>query len=90
MIEEHFIESKRQLVELADKILLDKGDLDIDTRMFAPLHQKIENIVLSDYLIDLANERIENLEVFINDESKINEYKDRLIIYLRELVKERL
>lgn len=41
-------------------------------------------------MIGLAKERIENLEVFINEESIINKYKDRLIIYLLELVKERL
>jgi hypothetical protein len=90
MIEEHFLESKKKLVELADKIMLDEGDLEIDNRMFAPILQKIENLTLSDYLIDLANKRIENLEVFENDETKINEYKERLINLLRELVRERL
>jgi hypothetical protein len=90
MIEQHFDESKKQLIELADKIMLDDGDLEIDNRRFAPIYQKIENLTLSHYLIDLANERIENLEIFINDESEINDYRERLIHFLRDLVRERL
>lgn len=90
MIEEHFNESKEQLVNLADKIMLDEGDLEIDNRRFAPIYQKLENYTLMEYLIDLANERIENLEIFINDESIVNDYRERIIHFLRDLVRERL
>jgi hypothetical protein len=90
MVEEHFNESKQQLTNLADKIMLDEGDLQIDNRRFAPIYQKIENFTLSDYLIDLAHDRIENLEVFINDESVVNDYRERIIHFLRDLVRERL
>jgi len=90
MIEEHFIESKQQLVVLADKIMLDEGDLEIDNRRFAPIHQKLENFTLMEYLIDLANERIENLEIYINDESIVNDYRERIIHFLRDLIRERL
>lgn len=90
MIDVHMLESKKKLTELADAVLLNSHDLELDTRFFAPLHQKMENFVLTDYLIELANERIEDLKVFINDETRIEVYKNQLIDFLRDLVRERL
>lgn len=90
MIEEHLEESKQLIRDLADRILLNKEDLEIDNRMFAALRQKTENIILSDYLIEKANERLENLEIFISEESEIAKYKDDLIFFIRSLLREKL
>ncbi|HEY9082293.1 MAG TPA: hypothetical protein VIN73_03100 [Vicingaceae bacterium] len=90
MIEQHLEESKQQISDLADKILLNDEDLEIDNRMFASLRQKTENIILSDYLIEKANERLENLEVFISDESEVEKYKNDLISFIQDLLREKL
>ncbi|WP_010520317.1 hypothetical protein [Aquimarina agarivorans] len=90
MIEQHLEESKQQISDLADKILLNDEDLEIDNRMFAALRQKTENIILSDYLIEKANERLENLKVFISDESEVEKYKNDLISFIQELLREKL
>lgn len=90
MVQEHLAESKKKIVEFADKLLLNKDDLEVDNRMFAPLLKKLENVTLSEYLIDLANERIENLEVLVSDKEVIKNYKKELILFLQNTVRERL
>lgn len=90
MIEQHLEESKNQIRALADKILLNDEDLEIDNRMFSALRQKIENMILSDSLIEKANERIEHLEVFISDELKVEKYKRELISFIHDLLREKL
>lgn len=90
MIEEHLEESKQLIRDLADKILLNEEDLETDKRMFAALRQKTENIILSDYLIEKANERLENLEVFVNDESVIEKYKNDLVSFIQDLLRKKL
>jgi hypothetical protein len=90
MIENHLEESKKILIELADRILLNDKDLEIDNRMFAAVRQKAENIILSDYLLEKANERLENLEVFINDDSEIEMYRSKLITFIQNLLREKL
>lgn len=89
-IEAHLIESKKQISELADRIMLNDADLDDDNRLFAPILQKTENIILSDYLIELANKRIEDLEVYIGDTPESQEYADQLTVYLPDLLREKL
>jgi hypothetical protein len=69
---------------------LNEEDLEIDNRMFAALRQKTENIILSEYLIEKANERLENLEIFINDESVIEKYKNDIISFIQDLLREKL
>lgn len=89
-IEAHLNESKKQISELADRIMLNDADLDDDNRLFAPILQKTENIILSDYLIELANKRIEDLEVYIGDTPESQEYADQLTVYLQDLLREKL
>lgn len=89
-IEEHLIETKKQITELADRIMLNDSDLEDDNRFFAPILQKSENIILSDYLRELANKRIVDLEIYIGDTPELENYKDRLIDFLRELLREKL
>ncbi len=89
-IEAHLNESKKQISELADRIMLNDADLDDDNRLFAPILQKTENIILSDYLIELANKRIEDLEVYIGDTPESQEYADQLTVYLPDLLREKL
>ena len=69
MIEEHLIESKRQIEELANQLMLNGQDLENDKWMFAHIKQKIENTILSEYLIDLTNKRIEDLEILFSDKN---------------------
>ncbi len=90
LIREHLIESKKQLENLANQIMLNDDDLEIDNRLFAMLSQKAENVIISEHLIDLANERVEDLEVYISDESTIEAYQKKLIDFLRKLVKAKL
>lgn len=90
MTEQHLEESKQLIRDLADKILLNEEDLDIDNRMFAALRQKTENIILSDYLLEKANERLENFELLINDESEIEKYRNDLISFIQDLLREKL
>ncbi|MBK7128288.1 MAG: hypothetical protein IPM74_12315 [Crocinitomicaceae bacterium] len=89
-IQAHLVESKKQISELADRIMLNDADLEDDKRLFAPILQKTENIILSDYLIELANKRIEDLEVYIGDTPESQEYADQLTVYLQYLLREKL
>ena len=90
LINQHLTESKKQIEDLANKVMLDKEDLEMDNRKFAALRQKAENTILSDYLIDLTNKRIEDLEIYINDEIEIENYKTEIIQFLRKTVKEKI
>lgn len=90
MIEEYLNTSKLMMREFANRVFLNEKDLEIDTRRFASLRQKAENDILTDYLIDIANDRIGDLEIFIKDTSVIEKYREELIIFLQQLVKEKL
>lgn len=87
MVEQHLEETKEQLTKLANEILLNKDDLEQDNRMFASLRQKAENVIISDHLKDLANKRLENLEVFTNDKEVIEKYKEDVIDFMRKLLR---
>lgn len=90
MLKRHLEESKTLINELADKVLLNKTDQEADNRMFAPLFKKTENIILSEYLTDLANERIDDFKIYTTDKDIIAEYKNELIIFLQKTLRERL
>ena len=90
MVEQHLNESKRMIAELAEKILLNKDDLEASNRMFGALKQKNENLQLTDYLIDLANERIENLKAYISTKEDIEVYKNTLIAFLQDVVRKKM
>lgn len=87
---EHLEETKRLIIELADRVMLNKDDLSVDNRMFSKLHKVIDNYTLVDYLVDLANDRIENLQLFINDKNKIEDYKKEVKLFLKNTVLERI
>lgn len=90
MIQQHLEESKHLILKLSEKILLNKQDEAADKRMFAPLFTKTENTILSEYLIDLANERLEDLKTFTSDAEVISNYKNELTNFLRETIKQKL
>ncbi len=90
MIKDHLEESKKLITELADEILLNKQNQNSDNRMFAPLFRKTENVILGDYLIELANERLENLKIVVSDKELISKYRSELISFLQKKIKEKL
>jgi hypothetical protein len=87
---QHLEESQRQILELADKIMLNKSDEESDTRHFKQLYRKIENTQLSEYLTDLANERYADLKIHINDQSVSELYKAQLTDFLKSTIKQRI
>lgn len=89
-IEDHLAESKRQISEFANQIMLNEADLEDDQRPFAPILQKSENFILSDYLLELANKRIEDLEIYIGDSPESQDYADQLTVFLQDLLREKL
>lgn len=87
---EHLAESKKLLEIRAKEIFLDKEDLQFDKSMFAPVKQKSNNVILSDYLLELANERLSSFKNLSNDEILSSKYKEELVSYLRTLLRSKL
>lgn len=84
----HIEESKSLILARAEKVLMNEGDL--ENKMFAKIQQKVENLILSDYLIELANERIENFKISITTQDIIDKYKEDLRLFLVQTLKQRL
>lgn len=90
MLKSHLEETKILITELADKILLNKTDQEADSRKFAPLFKKAENTILTEYLIELTNKRIEDFKKAEINQDKITEYKNETIEFLQRTLRERL
>jgi hypothetical protein len=80
----HFEETKKLIEEESNKLFLDEEDLNADKSMFAPLKQKAQNVILSTYITEMANERLTQFNNLSNNEELKNKYKDELIIFLRK------
>lgn len=89
-ISEHLEETKKKLTDLAEKIMLNDEDLKLDNRLFGELIQKVENVVLLDYLIELANERLENLDLYTCDEEIHNKYYKIVIGFINQIIEEKI
>ncbi|MBI3511899.1 MAG: hypothetical protein HY064_14655 [Bacteroidetes bacterium] len=87
---DHLEESKKLLEEKAKQILLDKEDLTFDKSMLAPVKQKLNNVILSTYLVDFANERLSTFKNLANNETLSVRYKHELLCFLQDLVRRNL
>lgn len=83
----HMNETKKVLLEKANGILLNDDDLELDKKVFAPLSQKMNNMVLMSYLQEYANGRLEDFGNLCNNESLVDKYRTELVEILRDIIR---
>jgi hypothetical protein len=82
----HFEETKQMIWNKSKEIMSTDSDLVKDSRFFAPIRQKIENLGKTDQLQNLANKRLSDARLIFKDEKSVNKYRDELIYVLRDVV----
>ncbi|MFM1999176.1 MAG: hypothetical protein RL204_1123 [Bacteroidota bacterium] len=90
LFEQHLSESKILLERKAQEILLTKADYEGSKIMFAPLKKVLNNVIISDHLLDLANDRVASFRNLSNNSEEGARYKDEVCAFLRRLVRNKL